>query len=99
MMDIKLNLFFILININIKQITMVTCKTCKKNFHKKKATNMAQHDGKCSKCQKIKPQSRRAFVKEQKEKLLKKWLEKSLDPAVSMQKQEMYLIAACNLIR
>jgi len=78
---------------------MVTCKACKKNFHKKKATNMAQREGKCSKCQKIKPQSRRAFVKEQKEKLLTKWLEKSLDPAVSTQRQEMYLIAACNLIR
>jgi len=31
---------------------------------------------KVRKCQKIKPQSRRAFVKEQKEKLLTKWLEK-----------------------
>ena len=78
---------------------MVTCKACKKNFHKKKAANMDKHGGKCSKCQKIKPQSRRAFVKEQKEKLLKKWLEKSLDPAVSTQQKEMYLIAACNLIR
>ena len=78
---------------------MVTCKACKKNFHKKKATNMAQHGGKCSKCQKIKPQSRRAFVKEQKEKLLTKWLEKSLDPTLSTRQQDMYLRAACKLIR
>jgi len=78
---------------------MVTCKACKKNFHKKKTANMAQHGGKCSKCQKIKPQSRRAFVKEQKEKLLTKWLEKSLDPALSIRRQDMYLRAACNLIR
>ena len=78
---------------------MVACKTCKKNFHKKKANNMAQHGGKCSKCQKIKPQSRRAFVKEQKEKLLTKWLEKSLDPTTSIRQQDMYLRAACNLIR
>ncbi len=78
---------------------MVNCIACKKNFHKKKAANMAKHRGKCSKCQKIKPQSRRAFVKEQQEKLLTTWLEKSLDPALSTQQQEMYLIAACNLIR
>ena len=78
---------------------MVTCTTCKKNFHKKKAANMAKHGGKCSKCQKIKLQTRRAFVKEQQEKMLKNWLEKSLDPALSTQQQEMYLIAACNLIR
>jgi hypothetical protein len=78
---------------------MVTCKTCKKKFHKKKATNMAKHGGRCSKCQKIKPKSRRAFIKEQQEKLLAKWLEKSLDPALSTQQQEMYLIAACNLVR
>ena len=24
---------------------MVTCKACKKNFHKKKTANMAQHGG------------------------------------------------------
>ena len=85
---------------------MVTCKACKKNFHKKKANNMAQHGGKCSECQKIKPKSkrqkdkeRRAFVKEQKEKLLTKWLEKSLDPTTSIRQQDMYLRAACNLIR
>jgi hypothetical protein len=60
---------------------------------------MAKHGGKCSKCQKIKPQTRRAFVKEQQEKMLRNWLEKSLDPALSTQQQEMYLIAACNLIR
>ena len=78
---------------------MVTCTACKKNFHKKKAANMSKHGGKCSKCQKIKPQSRRAFVKEQQEKMLTTWLEKSLDPAISTQQQEMYLIAACNLIR
>jgi len=60
---------------------------------------MAKHGGKCSKCQKIKLQTRRAFVKEQQEKMLKNWLEKSLDPALSTQQQEMYLIAACNLIR
>jgi len=60
---------------------------------------MAKHGGKCSKCQKIKPQSRRAFVKEQQEKMLATWLEKSLDPALSTQQQEIYLIAACNLIR
>ena len=41
----------------------------------------------------------KSFVKEQQEKLLTKWLEKSLDPAISTQQQEMYLIAACNLIR
>ena len=46
---------------------MVTGTACKKNFHKKKAANMAKHGGKCSKGQKIKPKSRRAFVKEQKE--------------------------------
>ncbi|RZD41390.1 MAG: hypothetical protein CXT73_05055 [Methanobacteriota archaeon] len=78
---------------------MVTCKVCKKKFHKKKYINMAQHGGKCSKCQKTKPQSRRAFVKEQKEKLLTKWLEKSMDPALSTRQQDMYLRAACNLIR
>ena len=78
---------------------MVTCTACKKNFLKKKAANMAKHGGKCSKCQKIKPQSRRAFVREQQEKLLTTWLEKSLDPALSTQQQEMYLIAACNLVR
>ena len=79
---------------------MVTCTACKKKFHKKKAANMAEHGGKCSKCQKIKPKSRRrAFIKKQKEVLLDKWLEKSLDPALSTQQQEMYLIAACNLIR
>ena len=78
---------------------MVTCTACKKNFHKNKAANMAKHGGKCSKCQKIKPQTRRAFVKEQQEKMLRNWLEKSLDPALSTQQQEMYLIAACNLIR
>ena len=40
---------------------MVTCKACKKNFHKKKAANMAKHGGKCSKCQKIKPPVKTSF--------------------------------------
>jgi len=60
---------------------------------------MAKHGGKCSKCQKIKPKSRRAFVKEQQENLLRTWLEKSLAPDLSTQQQEIYLIGACNLIR
>jgi len=46
-----------------------------------------------------KDKERRAFVKEQKEKLLTKWLEKSLDPTISIRQQDMYLRAACNLIR